>query len=499
MDIAFSEIDLTAAPALVVGVLDERILTPSAAAADAATDGAVSRAIEKGRFTGKKDQTIAIPAPAGLAVERIVLLGLGDASALDALAVEEVGGALLPTLNGQGADAAVVALDPLEGCSLDAPALAAHLAYGARLRGYRFDKYRTKEKDEDKPTLTRLTAMCAGVGAAEQIYGDLSRIADGVEFTRNLVSEPSNVVYPESFAEQIEGLSPLGIDVEILGEDAMGELGMGSLLSVGQGSARETRLAVMRWNGAPDDADQTPIAFVGKGVTFDTGGISLKPASGMEGMKYDMAGAGCVVGLMNALAGRKARVNAVGVVGLVENMPSGKATRPGDVVTSMSGQTIEIINTDAEGRLVLADALWYTHTRFKPRFIVDLATLTGAIIVSLGTYQAGLFTNDDELAARIMAAGKSVGENAWRMPLGEKYDKDINSEIADMKNVGKGREAGSITAAQFLQRFVDEAPWAHLDIAGMAWAKKDTALVPTGATGFGVRLLDRLVTDHYES
>ena len=497
MDINFSPINLTAQPTLVVGVLDERALTASAEAADDATDGAVRRALAVGRFTGKKDQTLSLAAPAGLGVDRIVLLGLGAPAKLDALAVQEAGGALVPALNALGATQAAVALDPLDGCPLEPAQLAANLVCGARLRAYRFDKYRTKEKDDDKPTLAALIAMCVDPEAAEAGHTPLAAIAAGVEFTRDLVSEPANVVYPESFAERIEGLVSVGVDVEILDAAAMQKLGMGALLSVGDGSARESKLAVMRWNGA-SDADAAPVAFVGKGVTFDTGGISLKPAGGMEEMKYDMAGAGCVAGLMKALAGREARVNAVGVLGLVENMPSGNATRPGDVVTSMSGQTIEVINTDAEGRLVLSDALYYTRTRFKPQFMVDLATLTGAIVVSLGTYQAGLFCNDDDLAERIMGAGKSVGENAWRMPLGERYDKDVNSEIADMKNVGKGREAGSITAAQFLQRFIGETKWAHLDIAGMAWCKKETALVPRGAAGFGVRLLDRLVADHYE-
>ena len=283
----------------------------------------------------------------------------------------------------------------------------------------------------------------------------------------------------------------------------MKRLGMGALLGVAQGSARAPRLVVMRWNGGKRGAKSAkgdgPLAFVGKGVTFDTGGISIKPAGGMEDMKWDMGGAGVVIGLMKALAGRAAKVDAIGIVGLVENMPSAKAQRPGDVVTSMSGQTIEVINTDAEGRLVLADALWYCQSKFKPRFIVDLATLTGAVIVALGSYQAGLFANDDDLSAKLTAAGTAGGEPVWRLPLSARYDKDINSDIADMKNVGKGREAGSITAAQFLQRFVNETPWAHLDIAGVAWSKSATATVPKGGTGFGVRLLDRLVADNYEA
>ena len=310
------------------------------------------------------------------------------------------------------------------------------------------------------------------------------------------------MLYPEALAEKAKGLEKLGVKVEVLGERQMRKLGMGALLGVGQGSARESQLVVMQWNGATGKGGRRakgdgPIAFVGKGVTFDTGGISLKPAASMEDMKWDMGGAAVVMGLMKALAGRKARVDAVGIVGLVENMPSGEAQRPGDIVTSMSGQTIEVINTDAEGRLVLADALWYCKDRFKPRFMVDLATLTGAIIICLGSEKAGLFANDDELAGRLFAAGEKVGEPLWRMPLGDAYDKLIKSDAADMKNVGN-RAGGSITAAQFLQRFVDKTPWAHLDIAGVTWKSKATATVPKGATAFGVRLLDRLVAEHYE-
>ena len=280
----------------------------------------------------------------------------------------------------------------------------------------------------------------------------------------------------------------------------MTKLGFGALLGVSQGSEREPRLVVMQWHGASGNGrkgKEKPVAFIGKGVTFDTGGISIKPAGGMEDMKWDMAGAGTVIGLMAALAGRKAKVDAVGVVGLVENMPSGTAQRPGDVVTSYSGQTIEVINTDAEGRLVLADAIWYTQQKFDPKFMIDLATLTGAIIIGLGHEFAGLFSNDDSLAQKLTAVGQSVGEKVWRMPLDEAYDKQIKSEIADMKNVG-GRPGGSITAAQFIQRFVNGKPWVHLDIAGMAWSSKDAPTAPKGATAFGVRLLDRLVADHYE-
>jgi leucyl aminopeptidase len=319
-----------------------------------------------------------------------------------------------------------------------------------------------------------------------------------VFFTRDLVSEPANVLYPETLARQAKSLTNLGVAVEVLDDKRMKRLGMGALLGVAQGSVRPPRLVIMRWKGAPKAGDKRLVAFVGKGVTFDTGGISIKPSSGMGDMKWDMGGAGVVIGVMKALAGRKAKVNAVGVIGLVENMPSGSAQRPGDIVTSMSGQTIEVLNTDAEGRLVLADGLWYCQDRFKPKVMVDLATLTGAVIVALGHEYAGLFSNDDKIADALIAAGKAVGEGLWRLPLAEAYDKELNCDIADMKNITGTRGAGSVTAAQFLQRFVNEVPWAHLDIAGITWSKKDAPTVPKGGTGFGVRLLDRFVRDQYE-
>ena len=327
----------------------------------------------------------------------------------------------------------------------------------------------------------------------------MDKIADGVFFTRDLVSEPPNVIYPETLAEACKSLKKLGIRVDVLDEKQMKKLGMGALLGVGQGSVQPPRLVTMSWHGNPSANDKRPIAFVGKGVTFDTGGISIKPAGGMEDMKWDMAGAGAVIGAMMAIAGRKAKANVVGVVGLVENMPSGNAQRPGDVVKTMSGQTVEVLNTDAEGRLVLADAMWYAQEKFNPRCVVDLATLTGAIILSLGHEYAGIFSNDDKLSEQLTKAGKEVEEQLWRFPMGEAYDKEIDRPVADIKNIGSGRDAGSITAAQFLQRFIKKGtPWAHLDIAGMAWQGKDKPLGPKGATAFGVRLLDRLIADQFE-
>ena len=392
--------------------------------------------------------------------------------------------------------------------------MAVALAEGARLRSYRFEKYQTKknggnnnDNGPSKPALRALTFRCKGSAKARAAFRLRDKVAAGVFMTRDLVTEPPNVIYPETLAKRCRELTRLGVKVEVLGEARMKRLGMGALLGVGQGSARESKLVVMRWAGlpkggapgkGPEAKAYQPVCFVGKGVTFDTGGISLKPSSGMEDMKYDMGGSGVVIGLMMALAGRKARVNVVGVVALAENMPGSAAQRPSDVVTSMSGQTIEVLNTDAEGRLVLADALHYANDRFKPRFIVDLATLTGAIIVALGNEYAGLFADNDKLAEQLTEAGKSVGERVWRMPLGDEYDKMLKSDIADMKNISGGRGVGSITAAQFLKRFVGRTPWAHLDIAGVTWTKKDLSLAPKGATAFGVRLLDRLVADHYE-
>ena len=493
MKISFAAPGRPRSGALVVGAFDGAALDGPAAEADAAGGGALSRAVGASRFTGKPNQTLTLLAPPGLAASRILLLGLGEAGKFDARAAQAAGGTAAAALAATGDKAATVAL----GADIPGEA-AANLGYGALLRSYRFDKYRTRRKPEDKPSLASMTVATPGHAAARRAFAPLAHVARGVFLTRDLVSEPANVVFPQSLAERAAALKEDGVAVEILSPARMRRLGMGALLGVAQGSAREPRLVVLRWRGAPDARDDKPIAFVGKGVTFDTGGISIKPAGGMEDMKWDMGGAGVVVGLMKALAGRKARVNAVGLIGLVENMPSGTAQRPGDVVTTMSGQTVEVVNTDAEGRLVLGDVLWYCQERYAPHTIVDLATLTGAIIVSLGHENAGLFANDDTLSARLIEAGAAVGEPVWRMPLGEAYDKQIDSDIADMKNIG-GREGGSITAAQFLQRFVkDKVAWAHLDIAGVTWSKKDSPVVPKGGTAFGVRLLDELVRAHYE-
>jgi len=493
MKISFAEPALPAKGAVVVLVEENKKLSPAAKELDKQTKGAVKRAIAASKFVGKKGQLLEIVAPAESNLDRILLAGTGKD--FDELEQQNLGGNVYGKLKNSGSSEATVIVDA---GAKDLTVAAANVALGARLASYRFDKYLTKQNnsnEDGKPTLKAMKIGVAGAGAAKKAYGPMDKIADGVFFTRDLVSEPGNVIYPESLAEQCKELAKLGVKVEILDEKKMAKLGMNALLGVGQGSERESRIVVMSWNGAAKS--KKPVAFVGKGVTFDTGGISLKPGPGMEEMKWDMGGSGTVIGLMKALAGRKAKANVVGLVGLVENMPDGKAQRPGDIVKSMSGRTIEILNTDAEGRLVLADVLWYCQDKYKPEFIVDLATLTGAIIIGLGHEYAGMFANDDKLAEQLFAAGTATEEKVWRMPLHDNYDKKIKSDAADMKNIG-GRDAGSITAAQFLQRFVNKTPWAHLDIAGMAWSKEAKPTVPKGATGFGVRLLDRFVADNYE-
>ncbi|WP_430446086.1 leucyl aminopeptidase [Sphingorhabdus contaminans] len=440
------------------------------------------------RFKGEAGQSFLLIASEGGKLVRIVLLGVADGDAGD---YQKAGGEIIAKVQTSGAKYIAIHAE-----NLSAQA-AAEAAYGATLRNWRMDKYRTKLAETAKPSVEALSV--AGAPAeTSALWTRYAAIADGVALTKELVTEPANIIYPESFVERCKHLADLGVEITILDDKQMAELGMGALLGVAQGSRRPARLLAMKWDGT-GGAQERPVAFVGKGVTFDTGGISIKPAAGMEDMKWDMGGAGAVAGVMKALAGRKAKAHVVGICGLVENMPDGNAQRPGDIVTSMSGQTIEVLNTDAEGRLVLCDALHWTQETFNPEYIVDLATLTGAIIVSLGSEYAGMFTNDDGLADKLNAAGKASGDQLWRFPLSKAYDKMIDSPIADMKNIG-GKGAGSITAAQFLQRFIKEGvKWAHLDIAGTVWADKPGAVWDKGATGFGVRLLDRFVADNFES
>jgi leucyl aminopeptidase len=495
MRLNFAEPKAVTEGLIIVAVAADSTLGKRGRELDKVCGGAIARAIAASSFEGKPGQTLGLVAPAGLEKATVALLGVGDPAKLDATKRQAFGARIYKTINQYRAADAVFLYEEFSGVTGAAAERVADVAYGARLRSYRFDKYLTRETADKKPTAKRLAIQVRKAAAARAAYAPLSAIADGVDFARNLVSEPANVIYPKSMASACRTLAKLGVKVEVLGEAQMKKLGMNALLAVGQGSTRESQMVVMRWEGGKKG--NKPVALIGKGVTFDTGGISIKPSAGMEDMIWDMGGAGAVVGAMHALAGRKAKANVVGLVGLVENMPDGNAQRPGDIVTTMSGQTVEVINTDAEGRLVLADVMCYAQKKVKPALMIDLATLTGAIIVALGQEQAGLYANDDELAERLRKAGEAVGEPVWRMPLGEGYDKLINTPRADMKNVGP-RWGGSITAAQFLQRFAEDIKWAHLDIAGVAWADKELPVMEKGASGFGVRLLDRFIADNYE-
>ncbi len=476
--------------ALAVLAFEDGEFSPAAEALDAQVGGAVRRAIGATRFKGTMGQTVSILAPSGTAAGRVVVVGAGKQDAFDGRAAETAAAHAYNAVKDTGAERLLIMM-PAAGAERQARA-----ALGVRLAAYRFDKYRTTEKPEKKPSVARVDVGCEDAKAAAKAFKDLAALADAISFARDLVSEPANVLYPVEYARRVSALSRLGLEVEVLGVKEMTKLGMGALLGVGQGSARESQLVVMQWKGGPKDAK--PIAFIGKGVCFDTGGVSLKPAEGMEEMVTDMAGSAAVAGAMYALAARKAKVNAVAVLGLVENMPGGAAQRPGDVVKTMSGQTVEVINTDAEGRLVLADAIWYCQDRFKPSLLVDLATLTGAIVIALGKDIAGFYCTDEKLAQNLQAASKASGDAIWRMPLPADYERLLDSHIADMKNTGP-RQGGSITAALFIKRFTNKLPWAHIDMAGTAWKpNSQAAMIPSGATGFGVRLLDQLVRDIHE-
>ncbi len=498
MDIAFAAPTTPTQGTWVVLAKDDGALGPVGSELDRRSGGALRRAIAEGGGKLKRGELIELRYPAGLELDRLLVLSLGKPEETSRYDLETAGGSLAVKLRALRVREASVAVEPVGALKATAQELAISLAIGACLRAYRFDKYRTdKDAEEDKSEVAQLTLHLADPAAAKAAWPAAAAVIAGVSHGRDLVTEPANVLSPEAFAEAcVELGSALDLEVEVLDRAAMQRLGMNALLAVGQGSAHESRVAVLRWSGgAPDEP---PVALLGKGVCFDSGGLSIKPAAGMEQMKWDMAGAAAVFGAMKALAGRKAKANVVGVLGLTENMPSGTAQRPGDVVTSMSGLTIEVVNTDAEGRLVLADVLHYAKERFKPKVMIDLATLTGAIIIALGHEQAGLFTPDDQLAERLQAAGAAVGERLWRMPLGDDYAKHIKSDIADIKNVGRERQAGATAGAVFLQRFAGDVPWAHIDMAGTAWTKEDRPLAPKGATGYGIRLLERLIADHYE-
>ena len=479
--------------ALAMPVWGESMLANRLSGLDEAARTLAARSAEAQRFEREAAAIAETFVTEGNAARRLLLVGLGGKREEEAL-FEKVGGALIAKLLVSGETRLVIDLTGLEIGGEEA----ARIGFGAAARSWRYDKYRTKLAAKAKPTLTEVLIVGAA-GDADAAWQHRLALLEGLSFTRELVTEPANIIYPVSFVERCRAqLEPLGVEFEVLDEAAMGELGMGALLGVSLGSEQPAQLLAMRWNGAADNMKK-PLVLIGKGVTFDTGGISIKPSAGMESMKWDMGGAGAVAGTMKALATRKARANVVGICGLVENMPDGKAQRPGDVVTSMSGQTIEVINTDAEGRLILADVMTWAQQKYRPETMIDLATLTGAMIISLGYEYAGLFSNDDGLASKLTDAGLKSGDKLWRFPMNDAYDKMMDSPIADMKNAG-AREAGSITAATFLGRFVEEGvKWAHLDIAGMVWANKAGTLYDKGATGYGVALLDRFVADNYES
>ena len=484
--------------AIAVMATEGAALTPHAQSVEARAGGAIARAIAASRFTGAAGQVLEILSPHGLDAARLLVIGMGPIDKIEPLSVERWAGSAVRRVLTSGAEKLVLMPDFFPGAP--AAEAAVRAAAGARLAAYRWDIYRTKLKPEQRPSLNEVQVEVEAPAAAIARYESLSAVVDGVLFARDLVNEPANILYPQSYAERIKELESLGLEIEVLGEEALEALGMGALLGVGIGSVRETHLVTLSWKGARNKSAQ-PLALVGKGVTFDTGGVSIKPAAGMDEMKGDMGGSAVVVATMKALATRKARANVVGIVGLVENMADGAAQRPGDIVTSMSGQTIEVLNTDAEGRLVLADAVWYAQEKFNPSAIVDFATLTGAIITALGHEHAGLFSNDDDLAHALTMAGRDEGEPLWRLPISGAYDKMIDSPNADMKNIAGKPAAGSIVGAQFIQRFIKPGvPWAHLDIAGVAWkpGPYEDPLSPSWATGWGVRLVNRLVATRYE-
>lgn len=501
--------------ALVVLTRPETALTGLLHEIDVASHGQVTKAIAAQDFKSSERATLMLLAPSGSDLDCLILVGLGDKSEISDVNLNKLGGVINAAIPSSVKTVSVALEDPAvspaaEGEEAPASSLsaagAAQIALGVHLNGYSFEQYKTKKTDktgakktkkkasDEKPTV--ITLMTADPKAAKKAWAAAEAIAIGTCLARDLVNEPANILGPVDFAERTKALSELGVDVEILDEKQLTKIGMRALLGVAQGSERPARVAIMRWNGGK--AKEAPVALVGKGVIFDTGGISIKPAGGMEDMKGDMGGAAAVVGAMRAIAGRKAKCNVIGIIGCVENMPDGKAQRPGDIVTSLSGQTIEVINTDAEGRLVLCDIMTYIQREAKPKVMIDLATLTGAIIVALGHHRAGIYSNDDDLAAGLVAAGEATGDAAWHMPLGPEYDKQIDSRFADMKNVG-GRWGGSITAAQFLARYVEgETKWAHIDLAGTAMNSPSNDINRSWASGYGVRLLDRLIADHYE-
>ena len=504
--INFEKISLPNSGTIVLFTTKSNKLSDTAKELDTNNNKFITKAIKAADFKSAKSSILEIISPTitepkTTKYDRIILVGLGENKAHTKLDWRNLGGSLAAHLLAKNIESATVLVE-----TETDPEFIANLGHGITLRQYKFDKYKTsaqkdqsKEEETKETNLQKVAIQSEEATAAKKLFtNSLSPVQHGVFAARDLVNEPGNILGPNEYAKRIKALSSLGLGIKVLTDKELKAEKMNSLLSVGEGSCQGSYLAIMEWKGAAKT--EQPLAIIGKGVTFDTGGISIKGAGGMEDMKGDMGGSATVVGLMQTLAKRKAKINAVGVVGLVENMPDGQATRPGDIVTSKSGQTIEVINTDAEGRLVLADALWYTQEKFNPKYMINLATLTGAIMVALGKEYAGLFSNNDELAEMLVASGKNTGEQVWRMPLGElgsSYDKLINSTFADMKNTG-GRWGGAITAAQFLQRFVNETPWAHIDIAGVAMASNKSPINQSWGSGFGVDLLNNWIEENFE-
>jgi len=492
--VSFSKNSVPSGGTLIAMISEGAGLPPLLAATPAS--GQLRRAIKVDKFSGKKGTSLNVAGVDG-GLDRIILMGCGKPDALSEPDLLKLGGKVYAAAGKAEKLYVLTEGDNKKGAL--SPQQTAIVAAGAKLRAYQFDDYLTKgrEADKKKTKAMKITMGTSSTAAAQKAWAEHDGVSDGVMLARQLVNEPANVLGPVEFAKQAQKLKSLGVKVQVLTVAEMKKLGMHALLGVSQGSAtnRQARMAIMQWEGGKKGAQ--PLAFIGKGVVFDTGGISIKPSGGMEDMKGDMGGAAAVTGLMHALAARKAKANVVGIIGLVENMPDANAQRPGDIVKSMSGQTIEIINTDAEGRLVLADALWYCQKRFKPKFMINLATLTGAILVALGKEHAGIFSNNDELAENLHKAGQITDEKVWRLPLHEAYDKMIDTKNADMKNTG-GRFAGSITAGQFLQRFVNDVPWVHIDVAGTAMAAPKNEYNQSWGSGYGVRLLSKLVQEFYE-
>ena len=489
MNVNFTKTHTNGSGILFVPVYKKKLLSKAAELLNEKHGGAITRALQNDSFKGDKGNILHLP------TVRITLFGVGDLEENKPLDFIEIGAHLVASTFGQSISEATLLIDDMDTETMSNADIAVKLLTGVMLRNYQFIKYKTKLKDSDKHPLSHITVVCQAPENAKASFNTERSLAENVCYARDLMNEPANILNPETFADDLKNLSKVGLKITILNEKDMKKLGMNAILGVGQGSRKESHLVIMEWKGG--SKKDAPLAFVGKGVTFDTGGISIKPSAKMEEMKMDMGGAAVVAGLMKTLAQRKAKVNAVGVVGLVENMPDGNAQRPGDIVKSYSGQTIEILNTDAEGRLVLADALWYTQEKYKPKFMIDLATLTGAIVVCLGTKFAGLFSNDDTLTTQLRHAGDATGEHVWPLPMDDRYDKDIDTPNADVRNTGMNG-AGSITAAKFLQRFVNKTPWVHLDIAGVGFNDEFHLLAGRHPRGFGVMLLDNFIRTNYE-